>query len=200
MPRGMEGTTKLFFIDLETTGVKVPESGIVQLAGIIEVDGIEQERFSIHVKPLPDDVLTEEALAVQGCTKEDWFDENRFEPREAFRKLVSIMRKYVDPYDKKDKFFLVAYNAYFDMGQLRAWFEKMDDKYMGSWFWFPPIDVMVVAGAVLMNKRSELSNFKLMTVCEYLGIAPPEGSAHDAMFDVEVTRRMFDELCGGGGE
>lgn len=34
------------------------------------------------------------------------------------------------------------------------WFEKSRDKYFGSWFYFPPIDVMGMAAVHLISRRA----------------------------------------------
>lgn len=55
---------------------------------------------------------------------------------EIYKQFVDLLSKYVDRYNKKDKFFLAGYNiASFDNSFLRAWFIQNGDKYFGSWFW-----------------------------------------------------------------
>lgn len=44
---------KLFYYDLETTGTNYWQHSIHQIAGIIEIDGIEKERFEINLQPNP---------------------------------------------------------------------------------------------------------------------------------------------------
>lgn len=41
---------KLFFYDLETTGVKYWKNGIHQISGAIVIDGEVKERFNFRVK------------------------------------------------------------------------------------------------------------------------------------------------------
>jgi hypothetical protein len=92
------------------------------------------------------------------------------------------------------KFHFVAYNAVFDAKHLRAWFEKNNDVYFGSWFFHPPIDVMGLAAVVLMNKRSSLPDFKLVTVAKVLGVKVDETKLHDAAYDIRLTREMYQIL------
>ncbi len=61
---------KLIFIDVETTGIECPETGLIQLAGIVEIDGEEKQRFDFRNRPFPEDEIAEEALAVNGITEE----------------------------------------------------------------------------------------------------------------------------------
>jgi DNA polymerase III subunit epsilon len=62
---------KLFYFDTETTGPRFWANGIHQLAGIIEIDGVEKERFEFKIKIHPAAVIEDEALAVSGVTRED---------------------------------------------------------------------------------------------------------------------------------
>lgn len=45
--------SKLFFYDLETTGVKDYKHGIHQISGMIVIDDVEKERFDLKVQPNP---------------------------------------------------------------------------------------------------------------------------------------------------
>jgi DNA polymerase III epsilon subunit-like protein len=166
----------------------------VQIAGsIIFVDGKDmqlKERFNYKLKPLPNDVIEESALAVNNLTVEMI---NSFPATtEAHRALMVLLGKYCDKYNKADKFFFVGYNARFDYDFMRAWFEKLADKYFGSWFFFPPLDVMNIAIFHLMKERANLPNFKQATVAEYLHI-PFQGEMHDANADVDVTIQILEK-------
>jgi len=48
---------KLLFLDVETTGVDNSKNGIIQLSGIIEIDGVIKEEFNFNrlsgINPLP---------------------------------------------------------------------------------------------------------------------------------------------------
>ena len=48
---------KNLWIDLETTGLDVKKHGVVQIAGIVEIDGEIQESFNFFTKPLKTIVL-----------------------------------------------------------------------------------------------------------------------------------------------
>lgn len=61
---------KLLFFDLETTGVNPGKNGIHQISGMIEIDGVEKERFDFHVQPNPKAIIEEQALSVAGVTRE----------------------------------------------------------------------------------------------------------------------------------
>lgn len=104
-----------------------------------------------------------------------------------------MLAKYVDKFNKKDKFFLVGYNnASFDNQFLRGFFLQNGDNYFGSWFWSNSIDVMVLASNKLVERRAEMENFKLSTVAKFLGIQVSEDNLHDAFYDIYLTKAIFD--------
>lgn len=108
-----------------------------------------------------------------------------------------MLAKYVDKFNKNDKFFLVGYNnASFDNQFFRAWFIQNGDKYFGSWFWSNSFDVMVLASPFLATQRSSMTNFKQGTVAKTLGIHVDDESLHDALYDIEICKAIYDKVCG----
>lgn len=184
---------KLLFFDLETTGVNPAKNGIHQISGMIEIDGVEKERFDFHVQPNPKAIIEEQALSVAGVTREQVLD---YPPMgEVHKELVAMLGKYVDKFDKKDKFFLVGYNnASFDNQFLRGFFLQNGDNYFGSWFWSNSIDVMVLASQHLATRRHEMENFKLATVAKFMGINVDDEALHDAYYDIYLTREIYKLL------
>ena len=182
---------KMVYVDLETTGLDPEKNGVIQIAAIVEIDGEVKELVNLTVRPFMGDIVTEEALKVNGRTIEDL---RAFRPAaEVYNEFVGVLGKYVDKYDWKDKFLWVGYNALFDSSFMRAWFKKNDDAYFGSWFFFPTLDVMVLAAAYLMEDRAEMKNFQLGTVAEMLDVKL-EGKLHDAMTDIRMTRDIFKKF------
>ena len=183
---------KKLWIDLETTGLHPVKHGIIQIAGIIELDGEEVEEFSFNVKPFEGDAVSPDSIKAHGISIEKMkaFDS----PRETYIALVKLLGKYVDVYNKSDKFFMVGYNSKFDYDFLRKWFEKNQNSYLGSYIWFPPIDVMQLAAFHLMDRRSKIKNFKLMTVAEAVGLKPIDGKLHDARYDIRLTKELYNGL------
>jgi len=60
---------KLIFIDVETTGIPCPESGLIQLAGIIEIDSEVKRSFDFRIQPFPNDVIEDEALVLNEISR-----------------------------------------------------------------------------------------------------------------------------------
>lgn len=185
---------KLLYLDVETTGLACPSAGLIQVAGAIEVDGALVEEFDFRARPFPGDAVSDEALAVNGVSREQLASYPP--PETVHQEVLRFLGRYVDRFDRRDKLHVVAYNARFDVEHLRSWFEKNDDRYYGSWFWHPPLDVMTMAAAALANRRAELPDFRLTTVCGVLGMAVDEEKVHDALYDVRLTRKLFGLLRG----
>lgn len=185
---------KILFFDLETTGVKFWRNGIHQMGGIVDIDGEEAERFDIRVAPNPQAVIEKEALEVAGVTLEQV--QSYMPMREGYDKLMGILTRYVNRYDKKDKFYLAGFNnAAFDNQFLRAFFVQNGDNYFGSYFWPNPLDVYSLVTPRLFDRRPVMENFKLMTVAREMGIEIDESKLHDATYDIELTRDIYYRLA-----
>lgn len=183
--------SKLFFYDLETTGTNPGRHGIHQISGEIVIDGKTVETFDFKVQPNPKAQIEDAALAVGGVTREQIM---AYPPMgQVYTQLVAMLSKYVDKFDKTDKFHLVGYNNRgFDDNFFRGFFLQNGDNYFGSWFWADSIDVLVLASTFLADRRADLPNFKLATVADFLGIDTTAGKLHDASFDIYVTKAVFD--------
>lgn len=185
---------KVIILDTETTGTDHKRHGLTQLAGAVLVDGEERERFNLLCRPFESDVIEDEALEVQGITREEF--QTRPDPYVAYNTFLKILGRHINKFDKKDKAGFVGFNARFDAEIVRAWFLKCDEeqgKYFGSWFWTPPMDLMAASALLIGDQRPKLANFKLGTVCEYLGIEA-DGNLHDAAVDVDLTIKLYRRL------
>ncbi|OAV67091.1 DNA polymerase III PolC [Bacteroidales bacterium Barb6XT] len=187
-------TMKLFFFDLEATGIKYWRNGIHQISGEIVIDGQSKEFFNYNVRPNPKCTIEEEALKVCNLTREQI---EAYPPmHEVYAQFMQMLSKYIDKYDKTDKFFLAGYNnAAFDNYFLKAFFEQNGDKYFYSWFWINSIDVMVLATQHLAGERALMPDFKMDTVARRLGITVETEKLHDAVYDIFLTKEIYDRVC-----
>lgn len=187
---------KILFFDLETTGTNPARHGIHQISGEIVVDGQTVEQFNFNVQPNPAAQIEPEALQVAGVTEEQI---KAYPPmNEVYNKFVAMLDKYADRFDKKDKFFLAGYNnASFDNQFLRGFFLQNGDKYFGSWFWANSIDVMVLATQYLLVSRPDMANFKQGTVAKHLGIEVDDEKLHDALYDIQICKAIYDIVTQG---
>mgnify|MGYP006921334997 CR=1 FL=1 len=182
--------SKLFFYDLETTGVDYRQSGIHQISGMILIDGKIRERFNFRVCPHEKSLFEEEALQVCGVTKEQVISYPSM--KEVYNSLVQILSKYVDKFDSKDKFHLAGYNiSAFDNFFLRTFFIQCEDYYFGSWFWPDCIDCYVLASNKLKEIRPTLPDFKQKTVAKHLGVEIDNERLHDAEYDIYLALQIY---------
>lgn len=187
---------KLFFYDLETTRVNPGKNGIHQISGMIMIDGEIKEKFDIKVQPNPKAIIEKEALDVAGVTEEQV---RSYTPMgKVYRDiLMPMLNKYIDRYNKTDKFFLVGYNiAHFDNDFFRGFFLQNGDKYFGSYFWSNCFDCMVLATPYLADVRPQMENFKQGTVAKTLGIEVDDTKLHDALYDIYICGQIYDKVCG----
>lgn len=178
---------KLIFIDTETTGLDHTRNSMLQLAGIVRIDGKIVDRFDYKMQPFVGaDIDVNGELASRYRMKQDV----------AFNKFVKLLEKHVNPYNKKDKFYFLAYNAKFDENFLRAWFLRNEHKYYGSYFWNPSLDVMQLALRGLMNsgERELIDNMKLGTVAKYYGLKVKDENLHDAAYDIRITKDLYNRI------
>lgn len=188
---------KFLYLDCETGGLDPKKNPIIQLSGILEVPskGILRE-FDLRLRPLPSDLVEDQALAVNGITKEELTDPARLEPIEAYKALKSIFLTYVDRYDKKDKFYLIGQNVNFDYGFLLELWKRQGDDYLGSFIHHNKIDLIALTAsfklAGVIKDQPEigkpLPNMKLATLCKYFGLTD---QSHDSLDDIRKTRQIY---------
>jgi len=182
---------KLLYFDLETTGTDLNRHSIHQIAAIMEIDGVEVDRFSLPFAPHLKAELDPRALEVCNAT-EQGLRGRRHSYEEAYRGFERFLESHIDRYDKRDKAYLCGYNnRSFDDQFLRRFFEHNKNPYFGSWFWSDSWDTLVVASLYLRDRRAAMPNFQLRTVAAELGLEVEEAKLHDAHYDVELTRSIF---------
>jgi DNA polymerase-3 subunit epsilon len=185
---------KIVYIDLETTGLDWKMHGIHQIAGYVEVDYKLVDTFNFKVQPKKGCMISKDALEIGRVT----IDQLRTYPMmdEVHKQFTAVLAKHVNKFNKKDKAFFCGYNAYFDNGFMRNFFQDNKDSFFGSWFHSGTLDVMGLALNKLKFERDTMENFKLMTVAKKLGLNVDEAETHDAMYDIRLTREMYHIIEG----
>ncbi len=182
---------KLFFFDLETTGLDNQKHAIHQISGKIIIDGVEKTKFNFKVKPSEGALIDATALKIGGVTEEQIMQYPSC--HQNYVSLVTLIQKYVNRFDTGDKFHLVGYNnSSFDNQFLRSFFKVNKDDYFGSYFWSDSIDVMVLASNFLKHERHNIRDFKLKTIAQWLKIDVDAKRLHDAEYDIELTEKIFN--------
>lgn len=186
---------KYFFFDLETTGVNYWKHGIHQISGAIVIGNAVKEVFNFKVRPNPGAKVEDDALEIGLVTREDI---EAYEPMfDTYKKIQSMLIKYCNKFNPRDKFHLIGYNnRSFDDLFFRAFFKQNGDVYFGSWFWADSVDVLVLSSFLLRNERQDIKDFKLSTICEHVGIKVDEDMLHNAVYDIKLTMQLFEKVTG----
>lgn len=184
---------KILFIDTETGGLDPKISALIQLSGVIRIDKKDVEKFNFFIKPFEYSEVTPEALKVQGRTEEDFKTDRYKSEKEVFKQFTELLDKYVDKYNKKDKFIVAGYNVKFDVNMLNSFFKRNGSNYLFSYINYVTIDPLPCIGFLqLCGILPELENNKLETWCKYFGI---EFSAHDSMEDILATEKLIFKIA-----
>lgn len=181
---------KILYFDTETTGLDAKENDIVSIAGIIEINGEVKEEFYLEMQPFNYDNISEEALKINGYTLEQI--KTFMTPQEAYKKITTIFGKYINKFNRADKFISMGHNVRFDLDFLGQFFKKNNDKYFGSWVNYHCIDTVQILQLIKFKTDIELENCKLVTATKKFGIELTD--AHNAMADIKATRELFYKL------
>lgn len=184
-----------FFYDLETTGLETSKHAIHQLSAEIEVDGETVEEMDLRIRPFEGAEISQGAMSTGNVTKEQIM---AYRPhQEVFKEFHKILSKYIDPYDKGHKMFLVGFNnARFDDAFLRVWFQRNHNRSFDMYFWSHAVDVMSLASEYLLARRQDMRNFKLATVAGELGIEVDKERLHEAGYDIFLTKKIYRIVTG----
>lgn len=181
---------KVFWLDTETTGVDPINCAIVQIAGLVELNGQVVDSINLDVCPFDGALITEDALKVIGKTEQEIFSYPNHAI--AYHTLETFLNGYINKYNKNDKFVLAGYNVGFDDQFMRAFFNLNNNKYYGSYFMWPKIDVQGKVAELCVDGLL-LPNHQLSTVCNRYGVSLV---AHDALSDIKATRELYYVLRG----
>jgi len=181
---------KFCFIDVETTGLNPVKNGIHQISGIIDINRTAKHAFDFRIAPFESDIIIQEALDMSGATVDQI--QKYPDPEITFEKLIGILDKFINKYDKKDKFIFIGFNSNFDDGFLRALFDKNNHDYYGSYFRWPDFCVarMYMERCLTLNQYP--TSWKLKNLAADFKLAKSDDERwHDAMFDIRMTRAFF---------
>jgi len=190
---------KAILLDTETNGTDLKKNDMWQIAGFIIIDDEVVEKFDIKFQPAKGTEFNKEALDIVKMKEEDFslFQSNK----NGMDEFLAILIKYIDKYDKLDKFHLIAYNAHFDSDFLRKWMGQYKGLFYGSYFWANNIDIMTFCSEALNTIRHKMVNFKLQTVHRVFNVIgllsePIDYSGtHDALVDVGIEYDIYKLFC-----
>lgn len=180
---------KIFYFDIETTGLDATRHGIVQIAYIMERDGDIQYQGNLHVRPFPDDTIDDAAMVIHG------YDRARIasftNPRIAYSLLLSTLDLFIDKYDKTDKAYPCAFNGAFDLGFLLRFFQRNDNQYLFSYINTRLIDPLALFRYMDFQGKIGLQSYSMISLCNHFDIPL---TAHDAMSDIIATRALLQKI------
>lgn len=180
---------KILYTDTETTGLDPKKHDIIQIAGIVEIDDIIKEEFNFTCQPFSYENIDQEALKVNGISVETL--KTYPAPKETYRKLITIFNKYIDRYNKKDKFIPAGHNVSFDVDFLFNFFKKNGDNYCGSYLDYHKLDSVTMGMILKIYGKEKFDNLKLKTIADYYKL---EIAAHDALSDIRASREVIKKF------
>jgi len=157
---------KIFTFDVETGGLDCKKNALIQIAYLIEIDGKIEAEGNLKCKPFAGDILDPKALEVNGQKESDILEYP--DPRVQYKKLVATFGRFINKYDKTDKFYPSGYNVRFDLDFLKEWFVKNGDTWFASWQNWRDIDPFSVVKWLAARGEIDLPNLKLATIYRHV--------------------------------
>ena len=185
---------RLVFFDLETAGLDT-NSAIIQIAAIaVDAKLRELETFETKIRF---DVLRADsnALAVNSFEPTVWKRLAK-RPHDAAKDFASFLRRHatVDMTSRAGKPYqlarLVAHNATFDGPIIIRWYKDLGEFLPAA----RSVYCTLQRAYWLFEENKSLTppaNYKLSTLCEYVGVALGKHNAHDALVDVRATVELY---------
>ena len=183
-PKKQASLAEITFIvlDLETTGAS-PTNGcaITEIGAIAVRGGDVLEEFSTFVNPqvaLPEYIINLTGITDEMLTGAPLIDE-------AYPDFIELI-------DRHKVVHLVAHNAPFDIGFLKAAASALSH----DWPKYEVIDTVKLARRVI--DRSEIANYKLGTLSQFFDTKalPNHRALDDVKTTVEVLHRLIERLAG----
>jgi len=180
-PRTLAEVT-FIVLDLETTGASPTTGCAITEIGAIAIRGGEiLAEFSSFVNPQV--ALPEYIVNLTGITDEMLMDAPL---------INEVFPDFIEFIDSHEHVHLVAHNAPFDLGFLKAAAAQLSH----TWPKYEVIDTVKLARRVI--ERSEIENYKLGTLSQFFNTKalPNHRALDDVKTTVEVLHRLIERLSG----
>lgn len=181
---------KILDIDIETTDSNPYAAGIHQISFVIEIHGEIKGRHSYNVRPHMASKITFESLRVSGKTLAD-VKKYRVSDQ-VFVEIFHLLKSFINESDPMDKFILRGYNvSAFDKPCLKRFWNQHDNSF-SRWFHNIVKDSFILAGEYLEAKGISVTSHSQASVAKAMGIEIDASRLHDAEYDVEVSRKIYE--------
>lgn len=186
---------RFMWIDTETTGIDTSDSAAFQVACVLVDNGQLICERCFFLNPLSETIKYHEgAGSVHGYSEEQI---KAFPPeKEQVSRIATFFEEARELFEKDgsktEKMIIAGYNVSFDIGHLKALFERNDYR-LEDYFLSVIADVFLqVKKAGIQKALPYLPDRKLGTVAKHLGVKLED--AHDALADIRATREVAVKL------
>ena len=187
----MVNNRKVFYFDVETSGLDPQKHDILQIAYIIEVNGEVVCERSMYAAPFHPENADPQALSINGISPTEML---KFpDPAGVHATLLDDLGRHCDKFNKADKYYPCAYNGQFDMGFLAQFYKNCDDEYFGSWFNGRLLDPLALVRILDYCGTIDTPDHKLKTMAEFYGFSA-DAQFHDALFDVRTLQKILHRM------
>lgn len=168
------------FIDIETTGINLDTSEIIEIGGLLVSPDFQiEEEFERKIKPEHIATAEPEALLINKYSEEGWRGADN---------LKDVLTAHWTRWEGR---ILAGWNVSFDSGRLEKAFLRCG---LPDPFHYKRLDVPSIAFAKLFE-IAEVKRFSLAEVAEYFGIEIT--NHHHALSDAKATYEVFLKLMKG---
>lgn len=179
----------ILWVDVETTGLDKHRNGIIQLAGMVEVDGDVDATFDLRMNPEAEfDPTSQE---IHGISEEQIAEYPSKE--ETFERFKSLLLRYVRPEDPATRLYPGGYNVRFDLGFIDTWFRGQGEGGLSLYLQRERIDPsMMMKSFQDYLGKGRMPSWSLRSVATQMGLS--YGVRHDAFEDIDLTRSIHHRI------
>jgi DNA polymerase III epsilon subunit-like protein len=197
----MSKTQKLFWFDVETTGIDNIQHEIIELSAIVEVSGEVKDRRSWFPSITRPETANPDAMKVNGVSVEEVMARELTQEK-MIQEICQWLAQWVNPKDKWDFYTPAGHNVAFDVGFLKKAFEdqfgvEKGNARFSAFFDYHNLDTSIFGiMAHYMNPNWSAPFYGLGKTAAAFGIERDEEKEHGAEYDIELTRNLFRKAIG----
>lgn len=184
--------SKYFAFDVETTGLDEKVDQIISFAFVVLDDELNKLDYGeFHAHPNDDVIVSPQAAAINGYSKEAWDKKCAKTQGEMFDQIDFALTMH----SHKEMLVPMGYNVRFDVKFLDQLYKKHDSD-LGAYL---KKDVLCVMEYLkkhdVKNKLRPVIGYKLIQSCERFGVRLD--NAHTANADIDATIEIYKKIKKG---